>query len=89
MYIKSIKIPVKAQNILANIIPNLAELIRFSLKAKLAIKIAIVNPIPVNILPHANNIQLRSLGLFASPRKSAIKLKIKTPIGFPRFCEQI
>ncbi len=51
---------------------------------KLAIKIAIVNPIPVNILPLANSIQLRSLGRLASPKNSAIKLKTKTPIGFPK-----
>nr|WP_242605319.1 hypothetical protein [Fluoribacter gormanii] len=84
MYIKSAKIPARAQNILANNIPNRAELLRFSLNAKLAMKIAIVNPILVNILPHANNIQLRDLGLFANPRNSAIKLKPKTPIGLPK-----
>jgi len=72
-----------AQNPLANSIPSRAEFRRSSLNAKFEIKIAIVNPIPVKMLPHAKSFQSKSSGFFANPINSAIKLKLKTPIGFP------
>ncbi len=50
----------------------------------LAIKSAIVKPIPASKPPPASNFQLRSEGRIAIPERTASQLNVRTPIGLPR-----